>query len=286
MPWASSLTRDLHSKGKTATHILKRVPMFAELDKDQLEGLKSLLRTETFYPGNNIITRGEIGDKFYIIRIGKVDVIAPIDGREQVVAGLSAGDYFGEIALLKEIPRTATVQAKTLTEAFVLTKEDFHRLVAKFDNMESRFIRNIECNEIIKRMPIFSEFAADQITSLVSKLSTEQFAPGSVIILQGSVGDKFYVIKSGKVDVLIWHAPSKQYKVLATLTAGEYFGEIALVLNIPRTATVRALEQCELLVLKQQDFVEFFGENMYLHQSLEQVSSRRLHDIRQVYSSR
>ncbi|TGE30963.1 cyclic nucleotide-binding domain-containing protein [Desulfosporosinus sp. Sb-LF] len=285
MPWASSLTTDLLSKGKTTTHILKRVPMFVELDEDQIESVKYLLRTETFYPGNNIITRGEIGDKFYIIKIGKVDVIAPIDGLEQVVARLSAGDYFGEIALLKEIPRTATVQAKNLTEVYVLTKVDFHCLAAKFDNIESKFIRNIECNEIIKRMPIFSEFTAPQISSLVSKLSAEQFATGSVIIHQGTVGDKFYVIKSGKVDVLIWHAPSKQYKALATLTAGEYFGEIALLLNIPRTATVRALERCEMLVLKQQDFREFFRENMYLHQSLEQVSTRRLHDIRQVYSS-
>ncbi|MGE5372496.1 MAG: cyclic nucleotide-binding domain-containing protein [Solirubrobacterales bacterium] len=278
LPWASNLNRE-DAQRNADDLLLSKIPLFAELSANQLGGIKSMLKVQTFYPGQNVITRGEIGETFYIMRVGKVEVIAPINGQDKIVTELSAGDSFGEIALLKDIPRTASVRAKTLSEMFVLDKRDFKALASRFDDLEARFQQAIETSNIIRRMPLFEELSADQTASLMSKFSVQLAAKGETIIRQGEVGDRFYILKQGKVDVLVWDG--SQYKPVAYLGPGEYFGEIALLLNIPRTSTIRALEDCELMTLTRKDFNEVFGANLLMSRSLEQVSSRRLLDTQQ-----
>jgi CRP-like cAMP-binding protein len=77
-------------------------------------------------PGETIIERGEIGDAFYVIASGRVEVLK--DGR--VIGSRGPGEYFGEIALLMDVPRTATVVAKTPVRVFRLDREGFDRVVA------------------------------------------------------------------------------------------------------------------------------------------------------------
>ena len=83
-----------------------------------------------FEPGSDIITQGEIGSHFYLIKSGEVEVLAAKDKDEVKICDLGALDFFGEIALLNDIPRTATVRASTATELLVLNKDNFARLIS------------------------------------------------------------------------------------------------------------------------------------------------------------
>jgi hypothetical protein len=101
--------------------ILRSVDLFASLAAPEFEGLAARLTEVTAAPGTAIVTEGEIGHHFYVIEDGEAEVSR--DGH--LVATLGRGDYFGEIALLRHVPRTATVVAKTPTTLLSLEREGF-----------------------------------------------------------------------------------------------------------------------------------------------------------------
>lgn len=111
--------------------LLRRIPLFAELDAQQIQLIAAQLQEEIYEPGAVIIRQGEIGETFHVIESGRVQVSVAQDGEEKVVAERGPGEYVGEIALLLQVPRTASVRALTPTRTLVLYKDDFDRLVAE-----------------------------------------------------------------------------------------------------------------------------------------------------------
>ena len=101
--------------------LLRQIPLFRPLPAPVLDELASSLIPVTAVAGEQIIREGDQGDRFYVIRSGEVEVSAG----GQPVATLGAGDYAGEIALLKDVPRTATITAKTDVELYALERDEF-----------------------------------------------------------------------------------------------------------------------------------------------------------------
>ena len=101
--------------------LLRAIPIFAPLPGTTIEHLAARLAPLRFDPGTEIIRQGDPGDRFYLVAEGDVEVTA--DGKP--VSTLHAGEYFGEIALLRDVPRTATVKAKTPVVLYALEREDF-----------------------------------------------------------------------------------------------------------------------------------------------------------------
>jgi CRP-like cAMP-binding protein len=101
--------------------VLASVPIFAPLPGGSLEHLAARLVPLRVDPGTVIVREGDAGDRFYIVAEGEIEVSQ--DGR--TISELDAGGYFGEIALLRDVPRTATVTAKTNAVLYALDREDF-----------------------------------------------------------------------------------------------------------------------------------------------------------------
>jgi CRP-like cAMP-binding protein len=99
------------------------------------------MRIENFTPGAVIIRQGEIGDKFYLLREGTVDVQVAEDGVNKSVNTLKKGDPFGEMALLTGEPRNATVIAKEPVEAYTLGKADFLAALASSESMHDELVK-------------------------------------------------------------------------------------------------------------------------------------------------
>lgn len=108
-----------------AADLLKQVPLFADLDNKELEEIARSMKQRTFSSGQQIAVQGESGVGFFVIEEGQASVT--VHGDE--VRRLGAGDYFGEIALIAQSPRTATVTADTDLKTYGMTFWDFRPLV-------------------------------------------------------------------------------------------------------------------------------------------------------------
>ncbi|MCE5335958.1 MAG: ATP-binding cassette domain-containing protein [Desulfobacteraceae bacterium] len=119
-------------------NFLQKCPVFSTTDSSFLATAANQMRLETYGPGEVVIREGEEGDKFYLIRSGTAEVCKNIEGEDRLVAALSAGDFFGEVALLKNVKRTATVRAGEMLEVFSLPREEFDMLVRASSSFEEQ----------------------------------------------------------------------------------------------------------------------------------------------------
>ena len=109
--------------------LLARVPLFKALEAQDLTRLAAASRVETFSPGEAIVEVGEPGRSLYLVTEGHVQVLYPVRTEEVELARMGPGEFFGEMALLNEKPRSATVRSVGEVSAIVLDKTQFHALV-------------------------------------------------------------------------------------------------------------------------------------------------------------
>jgi hypothetical protein len=121
LTWRQLAALDARPPDEAALALLRGVPMFAPLPPAVIEALAGAFVPVSVSAGEAVVSRGEAGDRFYVIERGEAEV--EVERREPVV--LRRGDYFGEIALLAGVPRTATVRARTLVEARALRGDAF-----------------------------------------------------------------------------------------------------------------------------------------------------------------
>jgi CRP-like cAMP-binding protein len=275
---AENLSAEFRAVQQDYRRLLQRMPLFATMDAAEIELLCSRLRAEHLAPGRVIIRQGDRGDRFYIVRRGHVEVTQTDSrGVSEVVNQLDRGDYFGELALLRDAPRNATCRTTVPTEVLSLSRQDFDRLVkARFD-LRQKVDRSIAQVELLRRVPLFAELDAQQLRLVAAQLQAETCEPGEVVMHQGEIGATFYVIESGQVRVSV--TQDGKQRTVAERGRGEYVGEIALLLQVPRTATVTALEPTRLLVLHKDDFDRLVRDHFYVSRRLEQDTSRRMLDL-------
>jgi ATP-binding cassette, subfamily B, bacterial len=126
----------------------------------------------------------------------------------------------------------------------------------------------------LQRVPFFAALAPDLLDALAHRLDTERFRAGDLIVRQGEMGDRLYIIERGQVDVLTAD-PAGGQRLLNILRTGEHFGEMALLYDRPRNATVRARTPVQVYSLNQADFQELLTQVPRLRAVLEQTIADR-----------
>jgi CRP/FNR family cyclic AMP-dependent transcriptional regulator len=125
----------------TEVELLRRVPLFAGIEPSKLKLLAYTSDVVTYEPGQVLVRKDDVGDAAYVIIKGDADVSVPADGGDIIVAELHDGDFFGEIAILCDTPRTATVIAKNELTALRIRKEPFFELLRQFPEMAVEMTR-------------------------------------------------------------------------------------------------------------------------------------------------
>ncbi len=115
--------------------VLRNIPMFANVEPVRLKLLAFTSQRLTFEPGQNVFCRGDVGDAAYIIIDGEAEVLVEQEGTEVKVATVGKNELIGEIAILCDVPRTATVRAKSHVTALKIPKDLFFTMVAEFPQM-------------------------------------------------------------------------------------------------------------------------------------------------------
>jgi CRP/FNR family cyclic AMP-dependent transcriptional regulator len=121
--------------------VLRNIPLFANIDPAKLKLMAFASERLTFAPKENIFTQGDPGDSAYIVLQGSADVSVQTSDGPLVVAELKKNDIVGEIAILCDVPRTATVTAKNELIALKITKDLFFRMIADFPDMAVQIMR-------------------------------------------------------------------------------------------------------------------------------------------------
>jgi putative peptide zinc metalloprotease protein len=233
-----------------AAGLIDSLPLFADLDEEVLSDLAGRVRLRTFPKGQTIVRQGERAEAFYVVRRGTARVVEedPDNGTEiRTLRVLGRGEAFGEVGLAEAARRSATVRAEEDTELFEIDKGTFDTLLA--DTLRAPdFAPTIQAVVELGKLPSFSHLEPDELAELLAYGDWQNVAPGEAIVEQGQVGDAFFALSSGQVDVF------ENGTKVRTLGAGGHFGEIALLLDVPRTATVRALTPVRAFRLEREGF--------------------------------
>jgi len=123
--------------------LLQQIPLFAKIEPSKLKLLAFTSERLTFRTGDELFHQGDVGDAAYIIIGGEADVILTTDSGDIIVATFKRNDIVGEIAILCDVPRTATVKAKEQLEVLKISKDLFFRMVGEFPQMAVEIMREL-----------------------------------------------------------------------------------------------------------------------------------------------
>lgn len=235
--------------------VVSKSPLLRALDEKQKQTIVNAFNGPLMkQPGEDIILQGEIGDVFYLLEDGEVDVYISKKGQpETKVHTYTPGNAFGELAIMYNAPRAATCRAQTPCKLWALDRVSFKVIV-----VAAAMLKREQYMGFLKRVPLLEQMTEMELSALADALAEEQFKDGDVIFRQGDAGDFFYLVKEG-VAVCSQTDAAGQSKIVATLNAGDYFGDIALLTSKPRQATVTAQGALSVLSLDRATFTRVMG---------------------------
>lgn len=123
--------------------LLRKIPMFSKIEPAKLKLLAFTSQRLTFNAGQELFHHGDPGDTAYIIISGSAKILVDAAGEELEVATVSQNDVVGEMAILIDVPRTATVRADTDLTTLAISKEQFFRMIAEFPEMAVEIMREL-----------------------------------------------------------------------------------------------------------------------------------------------
>jgi cAMP-dependent protein kinase regulator len=223
--------------------------MFSELDKSDMDTILAAMKEQNFSAGTKVINEGDDGDYLFVIEQGTLDCIKNIGGEDKVVKTCVSGDVFGELALLYNCPRAANVVAKDTCVCWQLDRETFNHIVK-----DAAVKRRTKYDEFLKSVTLISSIAPYERSQIADALKAEIFNQGDKVVMQGEPGDKFYIIEEGSLFA------QKDEKRVMEYKPGQYFGELALLKNQPRAASVIvASETAKVLSMSRLSFTKMLG---------------------------
>lgn len=237
------------------------VPLFSDLNQEELVRIMGGLNRVKFNPGDWIIRERDKGDTIYIISSGKVAIYKMVKDEDLKISDLGEGEFFGEFSFFMSHLRQASVQAEEEVELLEINREELDKIVEEYPNVSDllvKFYKDRVLDTVIAISPLFRGLGKKERKELIGKFELKVIEKGQAVIQEGEKGDSLFLIKDGDFSVST-AGPGGQPLVLATLQSGDFFGEIALISDQPRTATVTALTRGRLMVLSRANFMELAG---------------------------
>lgn len=271
-PYTPSEQRQFHrvviakdeSTRKRIHEAVKGNLLFRNLDEEQLGQIIDAMFEKKVPSGVELIRQGDEGDYFYIVDDGKFVVIK--DEKELVEYG--PGDTFGELALMYGSPRLATVKSLEDSIVWAVDRATFRGIVIDLSFRKRRMYEGF-----LRSVPILSTLHDSELYRICDALQPATYSPGEVIVQQGQSGHEFYIIESGDAVVSMTgegggeggSEGGSEVKV-AKIGKGDYFGELALIYDAPRAATVKATTPVKCVILSKADFIRLLGPVMTILQ--------------------
>ncbi|CAG9804609.1 unnamed protein product [Chironomus riparius] len=224
--------------------------LFAHLDENERSDIFDAMFPVNCLPGESIIQQGDEGDNFYVLDIGEVEVFV----NAELVTTIGEGGSFGELALIYGTPRAATVRAKTDVKLWGIDRDSYRRIL-----MGSTIRKRKMYDEFLSRVSILESLDKWERLTVADALEPVSFEESETIVKQGEPGNDFYIIVEGCATVLQQRGEGEEPSEVGRLGPSDYFGEIALLLDRPRAATVIARTPLKCVKLDRARFERVLG---------------------------
>jgi CRP-like cAMP-binding protein len=222
--------------------LLRGVPFFAPLAVAALEGVAARLQSERHLAGTVIVRQGDLdASRWYLVRWGELTV--EVEGF--LVGDLGRGSQFGERGLLRGVARAATVRAVTDVELYGLERDDFITAVSgiALDGQSLMDVHQLDPSTALARAPLLHSVEPTILNRLLERSRVQDVDAGTPIVTTGEVDDTYHVLLKGCAQVFV------AGQLRQELFPGDAFGEIAVLHQVPRTATVTAREPSSILTV-------------------------------------
>lgn len=268
---------------------LPSIPLFSFLDEDAFIATLEKLRLRRFADDEIVIREGERGESFFMIADGDVLVKRDIDDDDGGVtlAHLHRGSVFGEMALISDEPRQASVVAKGDVDVLEMRRSDLIVASAMREGVSAalksftreRFLRNLTATHAF-----FSGLSREERHGVMESFRIVTFTQGQELIHEGGQGPGLFLLLGGAASVS--KQAGRERVHLATLRGADVCGEMSLVGDQPTTATVTADEDLEALFLAQDDFKAIVREHPELMKYLASLTDERIRQNRALLHGR
>ncbi|XP_046999212.1 cAMP-dependent protein kinase type II regulatory subunit isoform X1 [Schistocerca americana] len=237
---------------------VKHILLFRSLDKEQMQDVLDAMFEKKVAAGEYIIRQGDDGDNFYVIESGIYNAyVATEPGAEpKHIHTYENNGSFGELALLYNMPRAATIQAVTDGSLWAMDRQTFRRILLK-----SAFKKRKMYETLIESVPMLKALQAYERMNLADALVPRSYTDGELIIKQGDQADGMYFVEDGSVKITIVGDSGHEVEI-NRINKGGYFGELALVTHKPRAASAYAVGQIKLAFLDVEAFERLLGPCM------------------------
>lgn len=239
--------------------------IFTSLTEENRGSLISQMKHYTLAPNEIVFEQEQPGVNFFVVASGQLEIL--VNSRR--VNTMNAGDSFGELALLHDAPRSATVITIERTTMWGLDRKTFRSAVESVNAQTYQ-----ENKRFIETVPLFEILTSIQKENLLGSLSTLKFRSKERIVNEGDPGDLFYLIKEGSVLCI------QGEKEIREMTRGDFFGEQALLYNSVRTASIIAISDVKCVAIGRDRLSKVLGTQ--LQQIIYQNSKRMALDRSEV----
>lgn len=240
--------KDFKTTAALSKAIEKNV-LFAHLDDTERADIFDAMFPVVNKAGEEIIVQGNEGDNFYVIDEGEVEFYV----NNNFITSISDGS-FGELALIYGTPRAATVKARSDVKLWAIDRDTYRRIL-----MGSTIRKRKMYEEFLSKVSILDSLDKWERLTIADALVPITFEDGHTVVEQGHAGEDFYIIEEGKAIVLQKKNDNEQQVEVSQLGPGDYFGEIALLFNRPRAATVKACGTLKCVKLDRARFERLLG---------------------------
>ncbi|XP_058985512.1 mucin-2 isoform X2 [Musca domestica] len=222
------------------------------IDASQVRELVDSMYSVSIPKGKFVIREGEVGAHLYVSAEGEFEV----EKNGKVLGVMGPGKAFGELAILYNCTRTASVRVLSDARVWVLDRRIFQQIM-----MRTGMQRIENSVNFLKSVPLLKNLSEEILAKIADVLEVEFYPAGTYIIRQGASGDTFFLISQGSVKVTQKLTPAGEEKEIRTLERGDYFGEQALINEDKRTANIIAMAPgVECLTLDRDSFTHLIGD--------------------------
>lgn len=264
---------DLQSVSAVLALLGSSVPLLEGLTALQLREL--MLDSELSMPaaGSVIFSRNDYTNSFFSIASGTVKILgeAPEGGKAPEFA-LDKGEFFGEMGLISGRRRSATAVAGTNCLLVETPRRAMLKLLSTVDSVR-RTLDLVALRRAVRKYVAGNVTEAD-LSAMIEGSRIKQYKTGEPLFNQGDKADALYLIRRG--SVMVSHLLGGREVVMSYVSAGNYVGEMALMMDAPRSATVRAAVPTEAILLDARQVMDIMARNTSMRQQLDEQYNLRL----------